>query len=97
MEHPVFAELMLLLCLVVSTLECKHFPLGQVKDGYTCICTLCSLQILACSAGTGVLATWPAKLGQKSSSAEQENEGAWKVLQHGSGCPAVRHKFPVSL
>lgn len=60
-------------------------------------CSLCSLQILACSAGTGVLATWPAKLGQKSSSAEQENEGAWKFLQHGPGCPAVREKFPISL
>lgn len=60
-------------------------------------CSLCSLQILACSAGTGVLATWPAKLGQKSSSAEQENEGAWKFLQHRPGCPTVREKFPISL
>lgn len=92
-----FAELMLLFCLAVSTLECKHFPLGQVKDGYACVCTLYSLQILACSAGTGVLAAWPSKLGQKSSSKEQENEGAWKFLQHRLGCPAVRHKFPISL
>lgn len=81
MERPLFAELMLLLCLVVGTLECKHFSPGPtVSDGYTCVCTLCSLQILARSAGMGVLATWPAKLGPKTSSAEQENEGA------GSSC-----------